>query len=59
MSTLETLTKILRTCGEEPRSHEARKRDTDDIERLLDGASSTQPDTYAAVQREFGWDDTH
>ena len=59
MSTLETLTKILRACGDEARSHEARKPDSDDMERLVGGSSSTRPDAYAAVQREFGWDDTH
>ena len=23
------------------------------------GAAGTEPDDYARVQREFGWDDTH
>ena len=58
MTKSEALAKIYETYSQEELLYAKDEPDEDTIGRLL-GAGEVPVDTYAEIQREFGWDDTH
>lgn len=58
MTKSEALAKINETYSETELQYAKDEPDAEFIERFL-GVAATQVETYAKVQREFGWDDTH
>ena len=57
MTKSEALARIYETYSEEELQHAKDEPDAEFIERFL-GVAATQVESYAEVQREFGWEDT-
>lgn len=58
MTKSEALAKIYEAYSEEELLYAKDEPDAEFIERFL-GISAVHLDSYAEVQREYGWDDTH
>jgi hypothetical protein len=58
MTKSEALARIYETYSVEQLLNAKDEPDADTIESFL-GVDGFRVDTYADVQREFGWDDTH
>ncbi len=58
MTNTEALARIYLTYSEEELLNAMDEPDAEIIEHFL-GIRGIRVDTYSAIQREFGWDDTH